>query len=101
MLENKLREIGIRKVLGSETGTLVTRFAVGFTRWAILGAVISWPIAYYALTQILQLYAYRIDIPWLVFAFSAFAMLIISVATILVQTYKAAKTNPVEILKYE
>jgi putative ABC transport system permease protein len=101
LLENRMREIGIRKVLGSGTISIVTKFSVDFTRWSLLGTLISWPIAWYFAKEWLSNFAYQISIPWSIFVFAAFATLIISVTTILFQTLKATRTNPVEILKYE
>lgn len=101
MLENRMREIGIRKVFGSGNASLITKFSADFTRWALLGTIISWPIAYYAVMQLLNFYAFRIKIPWQVFALAAFITLFVSLVTILFQTVKAARTNPVDTLKYE
>lgn len=101
MLENRRREIGIRKVLGSGVGSIITRFSIDFTRWAIIGTLISWPIAFYALNEMLNFYAYRIEMPWMIYIWAAILTFSVSLATILLQTYKAAKTNPVDTLKYE
>ncbi len=101
MLENRLREIGIRKVLGSGTVSIIAKFSLDFTRWALLGTIISWPVAWYFAKEWLANFAYRISIPLSIFAIAAFATIIISVSTILFQTLKAARTNPVETLKYE
>lgn len=101
ILENRMREIGVRKVLGSSTASIVVRFSVDFVRWALLGTLSSWPFAWLFASQWLSNFAYRIDIPWSVFLASAVFSLIVSLLTILVQTVKAARTNPVETLKYE
>lgn len=101
MLENRMREIGVRKVLGSNTSSIVARFSVDFTKWALIGTLISWPVAWYFANEWLSNFAYRIDTPWLVFAFAAAFSLMVSLATVFVQTIRAARTNPVETLKYE
>ncbi len=101
MLENRKREIGIRKVMGSNIGSIVSKFSVDFTRWALLGTIISWPIVFYATTQLLNFYPYRIEMPWHVYPLTALLTFALSLITILFQTYQAARTNPVETLKYE
>lgn len=101
ILENRMREIGVRKVLGSSTSSIVVHFSVDFVRWALLGTLISWPLAWLFANQWLSNFAYKIDIPWFVFLASAVFSLIVSLITIFIQTVKAAKTNPVETLKYE
>jgi putative ABC transport system permease protein len=101
MLENKRKEIGIRKVLGSGVGLLIGKFSIDYTRWAVLGIVISWPIALYAITQLLNNYPYRIDTPWIVFAVTALLTFAVAILTVVIQTFRAAKSNPVESLKYE
>ncbi len=101
ILENRLREIGVRKVLGSTTASIVARFSVDFTKWALLGTLVSWPIAWFFANEWISNFAYRIDIPWYVFVLSATFSLVVSLTTILIQTVKAARTNPVETLKYE
>lgn len=101
MLENRKREIGIRKVMGSSISSIISKFSIDFTKWALLGTIISYPIVFYAITQLLNFYPYRIEMPWHVYPITAILTFTLSLATILFQTYVAAKTNPVETLKYE
>lgn len=101
ILENRLREIGIRKVLGSGIMEIITKFSIDFTRWALLGTIISWPLAWYFSKEWLSNFAYRIETPWITFLVSSLITLFISLATILLQTYKAAQSNPIDTLKYE
>ncbi len=99
--EQRTKEIGIRKVLGSTISQLVFLLAKDFTKWVILANVIALPITYYSMNLWLQNYAYRIEINWWIYLLSGFIALLISMLTVGYQSIKAAVANPVECLKYE
>jgi putative ABC transport system permease protein len=72
-----------------------------FTRWVVLGILIAWPLAYYFLNKWLQNYYYRIDLSIWMFVVSDCIAVGISVLTIIIQAVRAAKSIPVETLRYE
>jgi putative ABC transport system permease protein len=99
--EQRSREIGIRKVLGSSVAGVVKLLTADFTKWVLVANVIAIPIAWYAMDKWLQNFAYRTGLSLWVFILSGLITLIISLLTISTQTIKAANLNPVETLKYE
>jgi putative ABC transport system permease protein len=101
LVEQKTKEIGVRKVLGSTVGNIVGLLLKSFMKWIIIANIIAWPIAYYAMSKWLTGFAYRIDIAILPFLLSGILALIIAMVTVGFQAIKAARANPVESLKYE
>ncbi|HPR17905.1 MAG TPA: FtsX-like permease family protein, partial [Candidatus Cloacimonadota bacterium] len=99
--EQRCREIGIRKVMGSSTAGIVKLLTADFTKWVMAANLLAVPIAWYAMNKWLQNYAYRTPMSFWLFAFSGLITLIIALLTISSQTIKAANTNPVITLKYE
>ncbi|MCI0496318.1 FtsX-like permease family protein, partial [candidate division KSB1 bacterium] len=99
--EQKTKEIGIRKILGASIPGILILLLKEFTRWIILSNIIAWPIAYFAMNNWLQHFAYRIDISWWMFIAAGSVALLIAFLTVSYQTFKAAMANPVESLKYE
>lgn len=100
-IERRIKEIGIRKVLGASVGRVVTGLSRDFARWVFVANVIAWPVAYYGMYRWLQNFAYRTRIGIWIFILSAGLALATSVFTIGFQAVKAALKNPVEILRYE
>jgi len=99
--ERRTKEIGIRKVLGSSVSNIVTLLSKEFIKLVLIANVIAWPIAYFALNQFLQIYAYRISINWLTFVVIGASTFLIALLTVSTQAIKAALANPVESLRYE
>jgi len=99
--EQRAREIGIRKVLGSTVTGVVKLLTADFTKWVLVANVLAIPIAWYAMDKWLQNFAYRTSMSVWIFIFSGFITLVIALLTIGTQTIKAANMNPVETLKYE
>lgn len=101
MLLKKTKEIGIRKVLGASLSQLMLLVGKDFA--LLLGAaiVVGLPLSYFFLKEWLQNYAYTNGIQWPVFLLSSVILLGIAVVTIMLQTDKISKNNPVDSLKYE
>ncbi len=100
--EIRLKEIGIRKTFGASEKTLVFLLSKGFLKLVIWAIIIGIPICYYVFdTIILEQYYYRIDISFLEIAQSISFLLFICLATIITQTWSAARTNPSEVLRNE
>jgi len=99
--EKRTKEIGIRKALGATIAGIILMLAKDFTKWVLIANVIAWPIAYLAMKQWLQNFAYRIDIGIGTFILAALLALVIALLTVGYQAVKAAMANPVEALRYE
>jgi len=99
--ERRIKEIGVRKVLGSTVGEIVLLLSKDFSKLVILANIVAWPIAWYGMNKWLQNFAYRTEIGYEVFIFSGLIALIIALITVSFRTIKAANSNPVKALKYE
>jgi putative ABC transport system permease protein len=95
----KYKEISIRKVLGAEESTLVIQLAKNYVLLIAIAFIIAIPFSYYATHQWLQKFAFRIDITPLLFVKAGLLILAIALLTVGIQSYKAARTNPVNALK--
>ncbi|MFC2158894.1 ABC transporter permease, partial [Acidobacteriota bacterium] len=101
MAQRKIKEIGIRKVLGSTNTGIVVLLSRNFAQWILLANVVSWPIAYLVLQAWLQGFAYHISVGPMVFIISGVLALGIAFLTIGYQALKAASSNPADCLRYE
>ena len=99
--EQRIKEIGIRKVLGATTGEITLLLSRSFSMWVVYAAVIAFPIAYYFLDKWLQDFAYRIDIQWWMFALAGGIAFMVALLTISIQAIKSAIADPVKSLRYE
>jgi len=99
--EQKTKEIGIRKVLGSSKTGIFLLLSKSFTKWVLVANIISWPIAYYVLDNWLKSFAYRISINIMIFVLSGVLALVIALFTVGYQAIRAASANPVDCLRYE
>jgi putative ABC transport system permease protein len=99
--ERRIKEVGIRKVLGASVQNIVTMLSKDFLKYVLISALIAWPLAWFSIYKWLQDYAYRIDISWWIFLLAALAAMIISLITISFQAIKAAISNPVKSLRTE
>ncbi|MFC2133180.1 ABC transporter permease [Bacteroidota bacterium] len=99
--EQKRKEIGIRKVYGASTNTILKLLVIRFIGLTLLGNIFAWPLAYYAMTEWLQNFAYRISISVWPFIISAGIAVLIALASVSYQSLKAALANPVDSIKYE
>ena len=101
MAVQKIKEVGIRKVLGATAGNIVYLFSKEFIILILIAFAIATPIAWYYMNQWLQNYVYRISISWWLFVAGGLAAIIIALATISFQAIKAAMANPVKSLRTE
>jgi putative ABC transport system permease protein len=100
-VEQKTKEIGIRKVLGASVPNLVAHLSKDFALLVIVANGVAWPLAWYGMNRWLQGFAYRTDISWWLFALAGASALLIALLTVSTQALKAALANPVEALRYE
>jgi putative ABC transport system permease protein len=99
--EQRTKEIGIRKVLGSSVAGIMALLSKEFMKWVLMANLIAWPVAYFAVSNWLQNFAFRTKIGLEVFLLSGSLALAISLLTVCYQTIKAALSNPVDSLRYE
>jgi putative ABC transport system permease protein len=97
----RIKEIGIRKVLGANVGSIVGLLSKDFLKLVLVAAVIAFPIAWLAMNNWLKDFAYRINIPWIIFILAGIIAGFIAFITIGLQAFKAATTNPVKNLRTE
>ena len=97
----RVKEIGIRKVLGASVGSIVTLISKDFLWLVLIAAVLAVPVAWYAMSNWLEDFAYRINLPWWMFALAGFVALLVALATVSMQAVRAAVANPVESLRSE
>jgi putative ABC transport system permease protein len=97
----RTKEIGIRKVLGASIASIILLLGIDFIKIVLFATVLSIPLAYFASSNWLMNYAYRITPDIFLFVFPVITILIIAAVTISAQILKTARTNPVDTLKYE
>ncbi|MBN1273211.1 MAG: ABC transporter permease [Candidatus Aminicenantes bacterium] len=99
--ERRIKEIGIRKVLGASIPSILGLFYNNLTRWILIANILAWPAAYFFMSKWLQNFAYRTNIGLWVFVVSAASVIFIALLTVSFQSVKAATANPVDSLRYE
>jgi len=99
--EKRIKEIGIRKVLGASVQNVVGLLSKNFLKLVFIANLIAWPIAWFALDKWLSDFAYRINISWWVFIIAGLAALGIALFTVSFQAIRAAVSNPVKSLRSE
>jgi ABC-type antimicrobial peptide transport system permease subunit len=100
-MRQRIKEIGIRKVIGATMTDILLLLSQNIVRFYILANLIAWPIAYFAMNQWLQNFAYRTDMGWWVFVLAGALALVIALLTVSWQAIHAATANPVDALRYE
>ncbi|MFC1887214.1 ABC transporter permease [Candidatus Cloacimonadota bacterium] len=99
--QQRSKEIGIRKVLGSSVAKIVRLLTNQFLKWVILANVIAWPLSYYLAKSWLHNFPYQVELKLWYFLAAGFMAVLIALVTISLNTIRAANCNPVEVLKYE
>ncbi len=99
--KSKIKEIGIRKVNGAKVTEILTLLNKGFISWILVSFIIACPIANYAVNKWLENFAYKTDLSWWIFALAGVLALGIALLAVSWQSWKAARRNPVEALRYE
>jgi ABC-type antimicrobial peptide transport system permease subunit len=101
MANQKLKEVGIRKVMGATAGSIVFLFSKEFIRLIIIAFLVAAPLAWYFMGQWLESFAYHVEIHWSVFLIAICSTLVIALLTVSYRAMKAALTNPVNTLRTE
>lgn len=101
MVEQRAKEVGIRKVLGSSVSSIVTLLSKDFVKLVLIAIAIASPIAWWAMNRWLADFAYRIEIQWWIFGLAGLIAVVIALATVSWQAIRAALANPVNSLRDE
>jgi putative ABC transport system permease protein len=99
--ERRVKEIGIRKIMGASTTGIITLLTADFTKMVLAAIVVAIPISYYLGFTWLQNFAYRIELEWWFFAGAGITALLIAWLTVVAQTIRAAQVNSAECLRSE
>ncbi len=101
LINNRIKEIGIRKVNGARVAEILTMLNNDFIKWVAIAFIMAIPIAYYTMNRWLENFAYKTTLSWWIFALAGLLALGIALLTVSWQSWKAATRNPVESLRYE
>ena len=101
MNERRTKEIGLRKVNGATVYEIIVLLNKDFVKWVVFAYLIALPVAWIAIHNWLQNFAYRTELSWWVFILSGLLALSIAAVTVSLQSWRAATRNPVEALRYE
>ncbi len=99
--QQRTKEIGVRKVLGASVLSIIVLLSKDFIRLILLAILIVTPIAWYAMSQWLKDFAYRVELTWWIFALSGLLAIAVALITVSFQSIKAALMNPVKSLRSE
>ncbi len=100
-IERRTKEIGVRKVMGASVGGLVGLISREFLGLVAAANVFAWPVAYYVVNRMLQGFPYRTGMSLWIFFAAGFLALLIALMTVGVQSFRAARANPIDTLRYE
>ena len=100
-IQQKIKEIGIRKVLGASVFSIIKLLSINYLILMLVANIFAWPISFYFMNRWLKQFAYRIDMSLIIFIGSAAFALIIALLTLSYQSVKVAFANPVDSLRYE
>lgn len=99
--EQRTKEIGIRRVLGASVPSVTILLSKEFTGLVLVANIVAWPVGYFAMQRLLEYYAYRIRLNVWIFILAGMLALFTSLLTVSYQAIRAARTNPVDSLRYE
>ena len=99
--EQRIKEFGVRKVLGASLNQLMGLFAADFLKLIIIAFVIAAPLGWFAMHSWLQDFAYRIDLSWWIFILAGMSSVMMALFTLSYEAFKAAVANPVKSLRSE
>jgi putative ABC transport system permease protein len=100
-LEQRAKEIGVRKILGASLNSLVGLVSKEFVVLVLLSNIVAWPLAYFGMRRWLENFAYRISIKPDLFLTAGVMAMTVALFTVAFHSIRAARTNPVDSLKYE
>ena len=101
IVEQKTKEIGIRKALGASSANILRMLTGEFIKWVFIGNLVAWPVAYFLMKDWLQNFAYRININLSIFLIAFLISVFFAFVTILYKAFRASIENPIKSLRYE
>lgn len=101
MAQQRVKEIGVRKVMGATVPNIITMLSADFVKLVALASVIAFPVAWYAMHRWLQDFAYRTSIAWWIFPMAMFIGILIALLSVSFKALAAANANPVKSLRTE
>ena len=101
LIEQKLKDVAIKKILGASEKSIVLDLTKKFLIISAFAVLISIPISYYFMNEWLKDFAYRIDMPWFPYVLSFVILLLLTFAVVSIKAYRATQVNLVKYLKYE
>lgn len=100
-ISRRTKELGVRKVLGATTFSLIRLVISNFMLLIAIANVLTWPLAYIVMERWLEDFAFRIEMEWWMFLASGVIVVVIALTTMITQALRAARANPVDALRYE
>ena len=100
-VQQRIKEIGIRKVNGATISEVMTMLNKDFLQWVTIAFILAIPLALFAMNKWLENFAFKTELSWWIFALAGLMALGIALLTVSWQSWKAATRNPVEALRYE
>ena len=100
-LEQRTKEIGVRKVLGASVNNIIFLLSKEFAKLVLFANIVAWPLAFYVMNRWLGNFAYRIGIGWDIFVLSGILAIVIALFTVCFHSVRAALSNPATALRYE
>jgi ABC-type antimicrobial peptide transport system permease subunit len=99
--QRRLKEIGIRKAMGSSVSSIVLLLSKDFTQLVGISIVVALPVSYFLMSMWLSRFAFKIELSWIYFVGSGLIAILISWLTISIQSFKAARVSPTQCLRNE
>jgi putative ABC transport system permease protein len=100
-LNQKRKEIGLRKIIGAREREIMVMLNKNIAVWVFTAFVLALPVSYFTMYKWLQNFAYRTNLSWWVFALAGLIALAIALITVSWQSWRAATRNPIESMRYE
>ncbi|MBR9998874.1 MAG: hypothetical protein KFF73_07885 [Cyclobacteriaceae bacterium] len=101
VINRRIKEIGIRKVVGASLGNILNLFTLQYVKWILFSLILAAPAALFVMNKWLENFAYKTIISWWIFALAGLLAISIALITIVWFTWRAAIQNPVDVLRYE
>ena len=99
--QKKTKEIGIRKAMGASVNTIILMLSKDMTKWILISNIIAWPVAYYFMDKWLSNYPYHYELNIWIFIIAGGITFVLSLLTVIYQSFVASTRNPVDSLRYE
>jgi putative ABC transport system permease protein len=101
IIKRRTKEIGLRKVHGASIGEVIRMLNMGFIRYIALAFALAVPVAWYVMHRWLERFAYQTSLDGWIFILAGCSVLLVSVLSVSLQSWRAASANPVEAIKIE